>query len=58
MMIGNPVKFASYSGQRLDGHAGIPTDKLDKGWYQDLLVMTTSAVYASMLICSLTRLVH
>lgn len=37
MMISNPSKYASFIGQRLDGKAGPGTDKLDEGWYQDLL---------------------
>ena len=42
MMISNPAKYASFIGQRLDGKAGPGTDKLDEGWYQDLLVSLTT----------------
>ena len=47
MMISNPAKYASFVGQRLDGKAGPGTDKLDEGWYQDLLVRFTDILFAS-----------
>ena len=43
LMIGNPVNFASYTGQRLDGKPGTATNQLDEAWYQNLLVRVMCA---------------